>query len=129
MMSTYLFSINTQQFSEATFFLFQVWSNTDLPREKHNVNWLFIEQKKCLLRYDRSRNCVHEYYNLFSATKEKIEDSVTEASPSDSDSSRLAKQESAWSIHIGEIFQLEIWNSGNFVFIFLFTLKLMRKGT
>ena len=61
----------------------------------------------------------------------KIKGSVTEASPADSGNWRLTKQESSGrflgSICIGEIFQLEAWNSGSFVFIFLFTMKSMKK--
>ena len=66
-----------------------------------------------------------------SVTKKKIKGSVTEASPADSSSWELKKHESAGrfhgSIRIAEIFQLEVWNSSNFVFILLFTMKSMKK--
>jgi len=55
---------------------------------------------------------------------------LQKASPADSGSLRLTNKESAGrflgSICIGEIFQLEVWNS-SFVFIFLLTMKSMKK--
>ena len=63
--------------------------------------------------------------------KNEIKGSATEASPADSGGWRLTKQESAGqffgSIRIDDIFQLEVWKSSNFVFIFIFTVKSMRK--
>ena len=63
--------------------------------------------------------------------QQKVKGSVTEMSPADSDTWRLTKQESAGrfleSIGIGEIFQLEVWNSNNFVFISLFTWKSVKE--
>ena len=57
--------------------------------------------------------------------------SVAEARPTDSGSYRLTKQESAGrflgSIRMREIFQFEVWNSSNFVIIFSFIEKSMKK--
>ena len=73
---------------------------------------------------------VHSFI-LITVLQKKMNSSVTEANPSNSVSWRLTKQEFACrflgSIRIGEIFQLEVWNSSNFVFIFLFTMESMKK--
>jgi len=46
----------------------------------------------------------------------KIKGSVTEASPADSGTWRLTELESTGlNLGSGEIFQLEVWNSGDFV--------------
>jgi len=56
---------------------------------------------------------------------------VAEARPADSGSHRLTKRESAGrflgSIRMREIFQSKVWNSSNFVIIFSFLEKSMKK--
>ena len=70
-------------------------------------------------------------YTLDYTVLHKKKWSVAEARPADSSSYRLTKQESAGrflgSIRMREIFQFEVWNSSNFVIIFSFIEKSMKK--
>jgi len=71
-------------------------------------------------------NSILLYYTVL----QKKKWSVAEARPADSGSYRLTKQESAGrfleSIRMREIFQLEVWNSSNFV-IFSLVEKSVKK--
>jgi len=75
--------------------------------------------------------CLVPNFCQFNSVIQKRKGFVAEARPADSGSYRLTKQESAGrflgSIRMHEVFQFQVWNSSNFVIIFSFIEKSMKK--